>query len=134
PRRLRRSLGAVARRRQLLGGIPAAGFRRWTAEEDALVGTMLDRQLAARLGRSLHAVRLRRQKTLGLPPCNPEWKVWSKPHKALLGKLPDTEVAARTGHPLGSVKAKRQELGIPLANPKLRYFTPAEDKLLGQDT
>ena len=41
--------------------------RAWTAEEDALLGTMTDREVAARLGRSVHVVAHRRQR-LGILP------------------------------------------------------------------
>jgi hypothetical protein len=45
-----------------VGHRPPDGARLWTAEEDALVGTMLDVEVACRVGRPVGAVRCRRQK------------------------------------------------------------------------
>jgi hypothetical protein len=44
-----------------------AGASHWTAEEDALLGTMTDGAVGARIGRTARAVRKRRA-SLGVPP------------------------------------------------------------------
>jgi len=62
----RRAKVAAAWRRK--GHGPAGpGARLWAAEEDALLGTMPAKALAARLGRTVQAVHVRRSK-LGIPP------------------------------------------------------------------
>ena len=45
--------------------------------------------------------------------------------------MPDEEVAARLKRTLGSVKGERCVLGIPVFDPKVRKWTPDEEKLLG---
>jgi hypothetical protein len=50
--------------RQLRG---TALVRHWTADEDALLGTMTDGTLGAKIGRTARAVRKRRER-LGMPP------------------------------------------------------------------
>jgi hypothetical protein len=117
----------VRKRRDLLEVKP------WTPAEDELVGTMADKQLAARLGRSVGSVGHRRRKLLR-PQISPGVKRWSEADLALLGQLSDAEVVARTGHPLNSVKQKRCDLGRPPVNPKRRAWQPHEDVLLGTNT
>ena len=58
----RANLSAAARRR---GARPPAAGRSWTAKELRLMGTMLDRELADRFGRSPQAVALKR-KNIGI--------------------------------------------------------------------
>jgi hypothetical protein len=53
----RRKMSEAAKRR---GAWPPAAGRPWTAEEDGLLGTMPDAEVAKRTGRSLGAVRDRR--------------------------------------------------------------------------
>jgi len=81
----------VAHRRLRLG-IPVCFARRqpWTPEEEALLGTAPDTAIAARLGRHLATVCIRRQK-LGIP--NACRKLWSPEEDKLLGTKPDEELA-----------------------------------------
>jgi len=106
-------------------------FKGWTASEDKLLGAMPDKQLAARLARTVFAIQMRRQK-FHIQACHPTWKAWIDAEKALLGKLPDAEVAARTGHPRDSVVATRNRLGISRApDPSFAPWQPDQDRLLG---
>ena len=58
-----RSVVAVATQRLKLGiHRPNPKFRPYTAEEDRLMGTMPDEELAKKLGRTFIAVRARREK------------------------------------------------------------------------
>jgi hypothetical protein len=59
----RRKLSEAQRRRGLW---PLAAGRPWTAEEEALLGTMADAEVAVRTNRTLQAVYDRRRK-LGIP-------------------------------------------------------------------
>src|SRR5262249_3579300 len=67
----------------------------WTAEQLALLGTIPDEELAAKIGRTPNAIRLKRER-MGIP--NPAGRdVWKAEELALLGTLPDLEVSRRTG-------------------------------------
>jgi hypothetical protein len=55
----RAKIGEALRR---IGHRPPDGARLWTAEEDALLGTMPDAEVARRIGRTVRALRDRRQK------------------------------------------------------------------------
>ena len=84
----------------------------YTPEEDKLMGTMPNRQLAKRLGRTRIAVQARRIH-LGIPILNPISHVWTPAEDALLGTATDTEIAARLGRKIEVVCMRRQKLGIP---------------------
>ena len=65
---LGRSVRAV-RGRRAAKGIPKLGRKWrefWTPEDDRLLGTLPDKEVAERLGRTLNSVTLRRQR-LGIP-------------------------------------------------------------------
>jgi hypothetical protein len=82
----------------------------WTAEQVALLGTMPDEEVASQIGRSVRAVRLKREK-MGIP--NPTgMDVWKPAELALLGTLPDREVSRRTGRTLSATRQKRYQLKI----------------------
>ena len=67
-KQLGRNPSSVQARRLKLGlrHGPARNKRPWTQEEDALLGTASDTEIAARLGRHVAVVCIRRQK-LGIP-------------------------------------------------------------------
>jgi hypothetical protein len=85
---------------------------RWTPQEVALLGTMPDEELAARIGKTPVAVRQKREE-LGI--ANPTANRWTAEDIALLGTLPDEEVARLVGRSRTAVTQKRCQLGI--ANP-----------------
>src|SRR6266478_5590203 len=58
----------------------------WTVEEQALLGTMPDAELAKGLGRTFWAVRVRRNR-LGIPPFQSRFRRWTPKEEALLGKM-----------------------------------------------
>jgi hypothetical protein len=84
----------------------------WAPEDIALLGTAADAEVAKRIGRTVDAVRQKREE-LGLP--NPAGNRWAPGAIALLGTLPDQEVARLLGRSIQSVTQKRIKLGI--ANP-----------------
>ena len=84
--------------------------RAWPAWQLGLLGTALDEEVAARIGRSVDAVRRMREKH-GIP--NPSGHGWTEGERALLGTAPDEEVAARIGRTPGAVCQKRCKLEIP---------------------
>lgn len=105
----------------------------WEKWEDELLGTMLDRDLAKRLGRTYIAVRARRisKRIPPVPDPKTEALKW-KPHElALLGTLPDRETAKRLGRSYSAVLSMRGKLNLPCVT-VLRPWTKAELALLGK--
>ena len=84
----------------------------WTPKDIALLGMVPDEDVARQTGRTVEAVRQKREE-LGIP--NPAGNRWRDEDIALLGTLPDREVARLLGRSLQSVTQKRIKLGI--ANP-----------------
>jgi hypothetical protein len=91
---------------------------RWTPEVIALLGTVSDVELAARLG--IHFVTVAKVRYRhGIKPHQPQQK-WTAEHVAMLGQMPDAEVARRTGRSKWAVTAARRKRGIhgvPVAYP-----------------
>jgi Trp operon repressor len=108
---------AVSVKRRSLGIPPYNWDRRpresafWTPAREALLGTMTDASVAARIGAKAAAVGLRRR-ILGIPPFTPppERIHWKDNMLDLLGKLTDGECATRFGISISSIQAKRHEL------------------------
>ena len=125
-RRLARDRSVVRRQRVALG-IPAAAprprFRKWTHEQDKLLGSLPDEEAAQRLRRTLDSVKLRRCR-LGIPVPNPKYRAWEPDHERLLGTVADEEVVRLTGHTIGSVKARRSILGIRDPSRREVFWTP----------
>ncbi len=92
---------------------------RWTPREDAMLGTMPDRIVAAEIGRTESAVSARRHH-LGLAAHKQHAHRWTKRHLALLGTMSDAAVAAKIGLRRNAVIKKRLSLGIKTANPQNR--------------
>jgi hypothetical protein len=84
--------------------------RAWPAWQLQLLGTALDEEVAARIGRTVNAVRVRRTR-LGIP--NPGGRGWTVAELAPLGTAPDEEIAAQVGRTSAAVAQKRCKLGIP---------------------
>jgi hypothetical protein len=103
--------------------------KEWRPEDDKILGTRPDRQVALLLGRLIENVAWRRRK-LGIP-CFYESRPWTPEQLELLGRKPDEEVASLTGHPLFAVRIKRRELGRSKVDPILTCWTPEQDRLLG---
>jgi hypothetical protein len=114
---------------------PAPAWRArysWKPEEIAFLGSAPDAEIAARIGRTVEAVRARRQK-LGLVdrPIRP-WRPWQPQEIELLGTASDVEVAARLGRSRGSVGRMRRKLGIPaFPGTAWRRWRAHEVELLG---
>ena len=85
--------------------------RPWPPEEDALLGTALDAELADKLRRTLSDVSRRRHR-LGIPSHGHHW---TPKTDALLGKLPDKKVARRLRCTVKAVARRRERLEIPAA-------------------
>lgn len=86
---------------------------RWTAEEDALLGTMTDKKVATKLGVGLRAVTHRRH-LLARPPAPAARPAWSQAQQALLGTMSDSDLAARIGRSEEAVQRRRHKLRIPV--------------------
>ena len=102
----------------------------WTADEDRLLGTMSDQDLAQRLGRSWRAINLRRRK-LRIPLFRSRRRPWTQAEEALLGTISDRRFARRFKRSVRSVIVRRYEKGIPLLSRQKHHWTPADEKLLG---
>jgi hypothetical protein len=85
--------------------------RRWTKDEDKLLGTMTDAALAKRLGCATMTV-FKRRHALKIAPLRPSggYNKWGVTELAMLGRWPDEELAQITGRSLAEVQAKRLEL------------------------
>ena len=100
--------------RRILFKIPKFDPRvhQWTPKEDALLGTMTDGKLAARMKLSRLAVAHRRRR-LGIPVRFAHRRPWTRAEEALLGIASDTAIASRLGRAVETVCIRRQKLGIP---------------------
>src|SRR5882724_6344233 len=98
---------------------PNPRFRLWTKAEDHQLGTISDRELARRLGRTLDAVVCRRV-NFGIPKFGALRHYWDARQEAMLGKFSDEEVARRLNRSLDSVSVRRARLGIPKPSPRPR--------------
>jgi hypothetical protein len=101
--------GAPRKSRIKNGSKRQQAARRGSAEELALLGTLPDEEVAAKIGKMPSAVRQKR-KEMGI--ANPAANCWAAEEIALLGKLPDEAVAARIGRSRTPVTQKRCQLGI----------------------
>jgi hypothetical protein len=112
-----RTRSAVQLKRHFLRIPPRWEKRRaWTANEDALLGTLPDAELAKKLNRSVSSVRSRRLHATKLRFLKTPQR-WQPTEVRLLGRMPDRETARRTGRLLISVQRKRNKLGIPRYKP-----------------
>lgn len=76
PEHRRRIAMGLAKHHRENPGIAVENFdlKPWTPEEEAILGTALDREIARRLGRTIPAVRMRR-KALGIPAIRIPWSM-----------------------------------------------------------
>jgi hypothetical protein len=132
PRKWRRHMSQMVRLRIQRQGPLNPEQRLWTEQEDRLLGTKSDEELAAKLGRTARAVCSRRR-ALGIDLRRPKFRLWTVAEEKLLGTKPDAVVAKMLGRPERGVQLHRQSLGIPCFRDPLarRPWTPAEDTLLG---
>ena len=104
---------SVGHRRAALGlPKPDSRFRTWTPEDEALLGTDLDKNIARKLNCDLSVVQLRRTR-LGIRPFGRHF--WSPPEISQLGTAPDEVIAQRLGRTVASVRVQRLRLKIRAA-------------------
>jgi hypothetical protein len=113
---LRISESAVHHRRSRLGipppgaqGLARTQVRPWLPEEEALLGTVPDAEVARRLGRPHTSVSAHRRH-LGI--ASPQQR-WTAEADALLGTIPDRELAQRLGRTVKAIARRRERLRIP---------------------
>jgi len=111
-------------------GWPRLEVTDWAPEEDKLLGTKPDLEIARLLGRS-HANVMARRQGKDIPYREPQLKPWKPRHIDLLGTANDEQIARRLGRSVSSVRAKRENMGIPVFDPQLRPWTKAEEEYLG---
>jgi hypothetical protein len=138
---------------------PRRPLRRWTKEENLLLGTMPDVELARRLQRGITGIKQQRLKLgisfyLSAPELvrllgHQGQKVngyrqrakrlraansYQKWEDAMLGKMPDREAARKTGRTIKGIQSRRVLLGIPAVRVQpqpMRPWTADEIKLFG---
>jgi hypothetical protein len=108
-KQLNRTSGAVGRRRRKLG-LPQIDppFRWWKPEEDKLLGTAPDAEIARRLGRTESSVKGRRL-LLRIKFPNPA-RPWPPEELAMLGTMPDGDLAKKFDRPESAIRSKRLKL------------------------
>jgi len=94
---LRRNRGTAdqVRKQRIRLGVPALrpqNIKKWTRPEENVLGTLADRKIARRLGRSDGGVRAHRL-TLGLHKCHLISRMWLPEEEKLLGTAEDKEIA-----------------------------------------
>ena len=96
--------------------LPAAHtYDHWTAEEERLLGTRPDREVAQLLHRTVRAIESQRHR-LGIyrqPSIQLKARRWKPAELALLGTRIDSKLADRLGRTESSVGIQRRKLGIP---------------------
>ena len=80
------------------------------------LGTVPDREMARRTGRSLNSIRGKRR-LLGMPNPDPRsWcfpgRPWTKKEEAIVARLPVPEAAAHIQRSVGAVYQRRKKLGL----------------------
>jgi hypothetical protein len=126
------SKAEVCRARRQFGMAARARPDSWSPEEESLLGTLPDQELALRLKRSVTAVQVRRA-ILRRPKPNPAYRAWNPLEEKLLGTIPDNQLAIRLGRSKASVTARRHLFNRkPILPPRPDAWTPEEDRLLGQ--
>lgn len=122
---------------RMILGIPSAKRRKpnvnhfqWTAQLDALLGTMSDCALARKLNTSKNTVRYRRRK-LNIPTyqCSKEVD-WDELKLAQLGRSTDKTLAQMWHCEVSTIKMKREELAIAEHHGP-RHWSEDEIALLG---
>src|SRR5207244_1137162 len=103
-------------------GWPHLEVTDWTLEEDNLLGTKPDVEVARLLGRT-HASVMARRQGKHIPYRAPQLKAWKPRHLDLLSLASDEEIARRLDRSVSSVRAKRQHLGITVLNSQVRLWT-----------
>src|SRR5437667_73218 len=101
--------------------------RPWTREEEKLLGTRSDKQVAQLLKRHINTVGTRRRQ-LNIPHFIGRNRDWTVAEERLLGTMPDKELAHRLGRTLYSIRSKR----ILLRLPRNQWWTTTEENLLGR--
>ncbi|HEY0076827.1 MAG TPA: hypothetical protein VGB77_22275 [Abditibacteriaceae bacterium] len=110
----------------------------WTKEEEALLGTQSDAQIAKRLGLTPYIVMCRRRR-LNIPPwqesrTQDEMAQLKERYQASLGKIPDAEIVRRASVSKLTVRRWRQQMNIApagQAGAKVKRWTGETEKLLG---
>lgn len=89
---------------------------KWKPEWNALIGTMPDARLAAKLGIASHTVAHHRTR-LGLPPSPRIWQqrghAWKPEYDKLLGTMHDADLARQIGFSRSYIALKRIAAKIP---------------------
>ena len=131
-RRLGRTSSSVQHRRQRLGipkpnplGLP------WTDLEHSLLGALPDRVLCRYLGRTLAAVRFRRGDN-GIPHCASPPDKWPSVIAKLSPALRQVRADKKGALAIVAKTGRYRRRGKDSRPRKVRWFTSAEDRLLGK--
>jgi len=118
--------------REAIRGLMERGLfaKPWTRKEEALLGTMSDAEAGRKVGRSVTAVKSRRN-LLGIPIWKSAHAPWSAAQDKLLGTMSDADLAHRFQRTEAAVRGRRETLHIPKFDRLHRPWTKAELALLG---
>src|SRR6266699_4899049 len=109
--RVMRQSNKLRNRRRLRRAITSTGkpgAQEWTLHDQALLGKMPDAAAAQRLGRTIVAIRVRRQR-LGIPNYGRPFRRWTPEELALLGTMPDRLLARKLHRTRIAVTGKREK-------------------------
>ena len=93
-----------------------------------MLGTMRDEDFARRFGRTLVAIRQRRQHRAIRQPRRGD-RPWTTEEEKLLGRIKDRDLAKRFDRPRDAVIEHRRKLGIPSYHPMHKAWSIAEEFL-----
>jgi predicted transcriptional regulator len=93
------------------GACPPAAGRPFTPEEDALLGTAKDREIAKKLDRDLQTIQKRRNR-LGIPAFAKRRIAWTATLDKKLGKVTDEMLALKIGCSVSAVTYRRRLLKV----------------------
>ncbi len=106
----------------------------WTPEEDRLLGTLSDQEVADLTNRSRKAVMTRRRRLRKKCPTS-SWTHWTPAQVELLGTKSDAELAKPLHRQKSAITAKRAKLRVaPPLRPTMRDWSPEEEALLGVES
>ena len=108
--------------------------RPWSPEEDALLGTLPDRELAKKLGRSRSAVAGRRFGKRARARAQLHPPVWDADQDALVRRGTLVQAARQLQRPLWVVQERRRALGVARMQPRALVWTAEQDDIVRRQT
>src|ERR1051325_1368788 len=102
-----------------------------SAEEEAMLGTKSDHEIAKVWGRRESAV-LQRRVILHIPVFRSQYREWTADEEKLLGTDSDENIGKLIRRSMKSARARRRRNGLLLPLEKGKPWSPPDDALLGK--